>query len=143
VIERILMHLGLQARAPPSGACPWPGAASGLTLPSRDRSGDPTHRAAGVGRVRGLAGPMDAAWRQEMTRRRRPRETIFSGAVNPQQVAATFKDRLTRVGCRVRGALRKEKGGLKALPLRGGRTTVALQRELSKVRFGLPSSRRQ
>ena len=30
-------------------ACPWPGPASGLTLPNRDRSGDPATRAAGVG----------------------------------------------------------------------------------------------
>jgi hypothetical protein len=58
---------------------------------------------------------MDAAWRQGITRKRRPRKTIFSGTVNPQQVAVTFKDRLTRVGCRVRGALRKEKGRLKTL----------------------------
>jgi hypothetical protein len=34
----------------------------GLTLPIRDCSGDPMHRAAGVGCVRGLVGPMEATW---------------------------------------------------------------------------------
>jgi hypothetical protein len=34
VIEKILTHLGLQARAPPRGTCAWPGAAGGLTIPS-------------------------------------------------------------------------------------------------------------
>ena len=45
-----------------SGTGPWPGASSRLTLPNRDCSGDPMHRAAGVGCVRGFAGPMKAAW---------------------------------------------------------------------------------
>jgi hypothetical protein len=31
----------------------------------------------------GFARPMDAAWRQGITRQRHPRKTIFSGAVNP------------------------------------------------------------
>jgi hypothetical protein len=33
VLEKILTHLRLQARAPPSGVSPWPSAASGLTIP--------------------------------------------------------------------------------------------------------------
>ena len=41
VIERILTHRGLQARAPTPCAGQWQGAASGLMLPSRDSSGDP------------------------------------------------------------------------------------------------------
>ena len=36
--------------------------ARGLTLPNRDCSGDPMHKAAGVGCVRGFAGPMEATW---------------------------------------------------------------------------------
>jgi hypothetical protein len=56
VIEKILTHLGLLARAPPRAP------ARGLTLPNRDRSGDPTTRAAGVDCIRGFAGPMEAAW---------------------------------------------------------------------------------
>jgi len=71
---------------------------------------------------------MDAAWRQGITRRRRPRKTIFSGAVNAQRISATFKDRLTRVESRVRGALRKEKGRSKRLssvPFQAGVLPVA------------------
>ena len=49
VIEKILTHLGFQARA-------LPGASSGLTSPNPDRSGDPATRAAGVGYVRGFSG---------------------------------------------------------------------------------------
>ena len=59
VIEKILTHLGPQARA--ALTCPRPRAASGLTLPNRDRSGDPAPRAAGIDCVRGFAGPMEAA----------------------------------------------------------------------------------
>lgn len=46
VIEKMLAHLGLQARAP-SGACSWPGASSCLTSPNPNRSGDQATRAAG------------------------------------------------------------------------------------------------
>lgn len=46
-----------------SGASPRPGASSGLTLTNRDSSSDPAPRAAGVGCVRGFAGPMAAGWR--------------------------------------------------------------------------------
>ncbi|NDG42267.1 MAG: hypothetical protein EBY28_23630, partial [Betaproteobacteria bacterium] len=57
---------GLQGRAPP-GRQPAarrykPSPARGLTLPNRDCSGDPMHKAAGVGCVRGFAGPMEATW---------------------------------------------------------------------------------
>ncbi len=45
VIEKILTHLGLQARAPPN----------------RDRSDDLATGVAGVGCVREFAGPMEAA----------------------------------------------------------------------------------
>ena len=50
VIEKILTHLGLQARAPPRSPARDPARpARGLTLPNRERSGDPATRAAGVG----------------------------------------------------------------------------------------------
>ena len=88
VIEKILTHLGLQARAPPraptrgqalqaepghkqSGGlfvCLARGRATGptrpargLTLPNRDRSDDLATGVAGVGCVREFAGPMEAA----------------------------------------------------------------------------------
>ena len=48
--------LGSASAGTPLGACGWPGAASGLTLPNRDRSGDAATGAAGVGCVRGFAG---------------------------------------------------------------------------------------
>ena len=79
-----------------------PGAAGCLTLPNLDRSGDPATRAAGIGDVRGFAGPTKTAWRQWTTRRRRPREAIFGSAVKAQQFSATFKDRLTRIEGRAR-----------------------------------------
>jgi len=78
VIEKILTHGGLQARAPPPGRQPAARRckpslargratgptrpASGLTLPKRDRLCDPPPRAAGVGCVLGFAGPMEATW---------------------------------------------------------------------------------
>ena len=48
-------------------------------------------------------------------RSKRPRRTIFGGAVKAQQSCATFKDRNTRVEGRVRGAMGKKKGRLKVL----------------------------
>ena len=48
-----------------------------------------------------LSRPMEAAWRQGITRRRRLRKTLSRCAVNAQQNSAAFKDRLKRVGCRV------------------------------------------
>ena len=61
VIEKILTHLGLQARAPPRAPTRGQGAASSLTLPNRDRSDDLATGVAGVGCVREFAGPMEAA----------------------------------------------------------------------------------
>ena len=59
VIEKILTHLGLQARAPPPAPA-RPAAASGLRPPNRDSSGDPANRAAGVGCVAEFTGTMAA-----------------------------------------------------------------------------------
>ena len=101
-----------------SGAGPRPGAASGLTLPNCDRSGDPVPRAAGVSCARGFPGPMESAWRQGVTRRRRPRKRLFACAVNAQQISAASKDRFKRVGCRVLpcwGCHGEGKGRLKIL----------------------------
>lgn len=84
--------LGIAGQGTASCAGPWAGAASGLTLPNRDSSGDPVTRAAGVGCVRGFAGLMEGECRAGITRSRRPRRTIFSGAVNAQQFCGTFKD---------------------------------------------------
>ena len=78
-------------------------------------------RAAGPGCVRVLAGPMAAARRQGITRRRRQGEAHFGWAINAQQLASrsqpASKDRFRRVGrcvpplfCRIWGAVGKEKG---------------------------------
>jgi hypothetical protein len=115
VIEKILTHLGKAGAGTASGASAWPGAASGLTLPNCDRSGDPATRAAGVDCVRGFPGPMEAAWRHGITRGRRPRKSFFACAVNAQQNSAACKDRFKHVGCRVRGATGKEKGRFEIL----------------------------
>jgi hypothetical protein len=54
---------------------------------------------------------MEAAWRQGITRRRQPRKRILDCAVHAQRNSAISKrDRLTRVGCRVLGAMGKERG---------------------------------
>lgn len=88
---------------------------AGLTLPNRDCSGEPATRAAEVGCVRAIAGPLQAGGRRGRTRKRHPRETSFGGAVKAQQFSATFRDRITRVACRVRGAMGKEKRRSKIL----------------------------
>jgi hypothetical protein len=44
---------------------------------------------------------MEAAWRQGVTRRQRPRKTLFACAVNAQQISAASKDICKRVGRRV------------------------------------------
>ena len=44
-----------------------------------------------------------------------PKKGEFGWAVTAQQSSATFKDRLTRIEGRVRGASRKERGRLKIL----------------------------
>ena len=69
VIEKILTHLGLQARK-----------------------------------------PTEAGWRSGVTRRMRPRRTIFGGAIKAQQSSVTFKDRNTRVESRVQAPWRRKKG---------------------------------
>jgi hypothetical protein len=53
--------LGLAGPGAAPRAYPWPGAASSLTLPNRDRSDDLATGVAGVGCVRVFAGPMEAA----------------------------------------------------------------------------------
>ena len=109
------------------GTGPSPGAARGLRPPNRDSSGDPATTAAGVGCIRVVAGPMEAARRPRITRRRRQRETHFGWAINAQQLASrsqpVSKDRFKHVGrcvpplfCRIRAAVGKERGRLKSLP---------------------------
>ena len=77
--------------------------------------GDSEPRAAGVGCGRGIAGSVEVPWRPGITCKRRPRRTIFGGAIKAQQSCATFRDRHARVEGRVRGAMGKEKGRLKIL----------------------------
>ena len=71
-----------------SGAGPWPGPARGLRLPNRDSSGDPATRAAGVACIRVVAGPMEAARRQGITRRRHHGEANFGWAIDARQIAS-------------------------------------------------------
>ena len=105
------------------GASPWPGAARGLRPHNRDSSGDPATRAACV---RVVAGPMEAARRQGITRRRHHGEAQFGWAINAQQLASrsqpVSKDRFKHVGrcvpplfCRIRGAVGKKRARLKSL----------------------------
>jgi len=56
VIEKILTHLGLQARAPPRAPSPWVAAPSGLRSSSRHVSGGPVPKAAGSGWARAFQG---------------------------------------------------------------------------------------
>ena len=100
-----------------SGAGPRPGPARGLTLLNSDRSGDPVTRAAGIGCVRGFAGPREAGSRSGITRWMRPRRTTIGGAVKAQQSSATFKDQLRRVKARFRGAMRRRKKGAFEKPI--------------------------
>ena len=46
----------------------------------------------------------------ELAPRRRPRTTIFGGAVKAQQISATFKDRLTSVEGRARAPWGRKQG---------------------------------
>jgi len=95
-------------------ASPWPGAASGLTVTVQaTRQSGPLESAASEGLRGQRKRPDDEGQPANGTRR----ETIFGGAVKPRQFSATFRDRLTRVGCGVRGAMGKEKGRLKILSL--------------------------
>ena len=66
----------------------------------------------------GFSGPMNAARRQGVTRRRYPRKTLFACAINAQQNSAASKDRFKRIGRRVQpcwGCQGKEIGRLKIL----------------------------
>jgi hypothetical protein len=56
--------------------------------PNHDSSGDPATRAAGVGCVRVVAGPTQAARRQGITRRRRDGDTHFGWAINTRHPTA-------------------------------------------------------
>jgi len=67
---------------------------------------DPVTRAARVGCVREIAGPMTAGWRPGTTTARRPRRAAFGSAVT------TFSDRLQRAWRRVRGATGEGMGTL-------------------------------
>ena len=117
VIEKILQHLGLPARAPPRAPASRhaPQAACGLRLPSFYGSCDSVPWAVGFGCVRGFAGPMAAGLRPGIAQRLRPRETIFGGAVKAQKSCATFRDQHARVEGLVRGAMARERGRLKNL----------------------------
>jgi hypothetical protein len=92
--------------------------ARGLTMPIHHRSAGPARRAAGVGCVQVIAGPMEAAPHLGgVTHRRRQRETLFGWPSAPNRSQPASKDRFKRLGrcvpplcCRVRGAVGKEKG---------------------------------
>ena len=97
--------LGIAGAGTASGAGTRPGAASGLTLPHRDSSGDPgATRAAGVGCVQGLSRPMAAVRRQGVTRKRRRRTTLFGWtgwAVQAQQISACMQRQVQGASCAV------------------------------------------
>jgi hypothetical protein len=70
VIEKILTHLGRAG----TGTTSDPALSRALQAErpdaaDRDRSGDQATRAAGVGCVRGFAGPTETAWRQGIARK--------------------------------------------------------------------------
>jgi hypothetical protein len=71
----------MQAQAPPRAGARG-GAASSLTLPNRNHSGDPEPQAAGVGRVRAFSGPMGAGWRPGITRKQPPGNTRCRAALS-------------------------------------------------------------
>ena len=124
VIEKILTHLGLRPARPgtASGAGPWPGAASGLTLPNRDRSCDPAPRAAGFGCVR-LRPRVRGTDSSGLAARDNPQEAPKKDEFRRRCQRPTDRSRLRRqiqarqVSCSVvfRGAVGKEKGRLKSL----------------------------
>ena len=96
--------------------------ARGLTIPIHHRSGGPARKAAGVGRVRVVAGPMEAAWRPEVTRRRHPGRRFSAGLSTPNKSALPSKTNSNAIGrqsgavfCRFQGAMGKEKERLKIL----------------------------
>ena len=85
----------------------------------RDSSGDPATRAAGVGWVRGFAGPMEAGWRPGMTRRRRPKKDESrrrcQRPTDRSRLRRQIQARQAAGFRRVRGVMGKEKGRLKSL----------------------------
>ena len=72
VIEKILTHLGLQARAP--WRQPVARRCKRSDVANPNRSGDPATRAAGAARVREFAGPMTAVWGPVITLEKRPKQ---------------------------------------------------------------------
>ena len=77
-----------------------PLAQRGLTTPIHHRSGGPALRAAGVGCVRVVAGPMETAWRPEVTRRRHPEKRHPAGLSTPNESPPTSKNKFKRIGRR-------------------------------------------
>ena len=75
--------------------------ARGLTIPIHHCSGGPARRAAGVGCVRVVAGPMEAARRQGVARRRHPGRRFSAGLSTPNGSPPASKDRFKRIGRRV------------------------------------------
>ena len=67
-------------------------------MPIHHSSCGPASRAAGVGCGRVVAGPMEAAWRQGVTRRRRPARRLWAGLSTPNRSQPASKDRFKRVG---------------------------------------------
>ena len=109
---------GVSGQGAATLSCPRSSAASGLTIAIHHRSGGLERRATGIGCAQGFSGPMNAARRQGVTRRRYPRKTLFACAINAQQNSATSKDRFKRIGRRVQpcwGCQGKEIGRLKIL----------------------------
>ncbi len=64
VIEKILTHLGLQARAPPRAPARSQALQATLRCPTATVQPTPSTRAAGVGFVQSFSGPMDAVRRR-------------------------------------------------------------------------------
>ena len=77
-------------------SCSRSSAASGLTIPIHHGSGGPARRAAGVGCARVVAGPMAAARRQGVTRRRHPGRRFSAGLSTPNGSPPASKDRFRR-----------------------------------------------
>ena len=81
-------------------SCPRSSAAGRLTIPIHHCSGSPARRAAGVGCVRVVAGPMEAARRRGVTRRQHPGRRFLAGLSTNGSPPAS-KDRFKRIGRRV------------------------------------------
>ena len=97
-------------------SCSRSSAARGLTIPIHRCSGGSALRAAGVGCVRVVAGPMKAAWRPGVTRKWNPERRFSAGPSTPNGSPPASKDRLKRVGhcappllCNVHGDVGKKK----------------------------------